>query len=72
MTTIPPIQNREVLAWRTARISGGGGCVEVAPIDGMIAIRHSKKPNDEVIIYTAHEWASFMDGAKKGEFDDLV
>jgi hypothetical protein len=53
-------------------MSGGAGCVEVAPADGMVAIRHSRKPDAEIIFYTAHEWSSFMDGAKKGEFDDLV
>jgi hypothetical protein len=53
-------------------MSGGGSCVEVAPLDGMVAVRHSRRPNNEMIIYNMVEWAAFLDGAKKGEFDDLA
>lgn len=64
--------NRNDLRWRTATKSSGGACVEVAPINGMVAVRNSRKPTDEMIIYTAAEWTAFLDGAKSGEFDDLV
>jgi hypothetical protein len=60
------------LAWRKARAShAANNCVEVAPVDGMVALRHSKSPEGPVIKYTAAEWDAFLDGAKKGEFDDL-
>jgi hypothetical protein len=60
------------LAWRKAQSSiGNGACLEVAPINGMIAVRDSKNPQGPILTYTAPEWQAFLDGAKKGEFDDL-
>jgi Domain of unknown function (DUF397) len=59
--------------WRKAQLStGNGACVELAPVDGMVAIRHSKDPEGPILRYTAAEWHAFLDGAKKGEFDNLV
>jgi hypothetical protein len=61
------------LDWQKAQSSiGNGACVELAPVDGMIAIRDSKDPDGPVLRYTADEWRAFLDGAKKGEFDHLV
>lgn len=37
----------------------------------MIAIRDSKNPAGPVLMYTPAELSAFLDGAKKGEFDDL-
>jgi hypothetical protein len=37
----------------------------------MIAVRDSKDPEGAILTYTAAEWRAFLDGAKKGEFDDL-
>jgi hypothetical protein len=68
-----PVPDRSELAWRKAAKSGAsGGCVEVAPAEGMIAVRDSKDRNGPVLFYTPLEWAAFLDGAKKGEFDDLL
>jgi hypothetical protein len=59
-------------AWRKAQLSvGNGACVEVASVMGMIALRDSKNPSGPILEYTAAEWRAFLDGAKKGEFDDL-
>ena len=57
--------------WRKSSRSGGSGqCVEVATdLDGIVAVRHSKRPDAEVIIYTEAEWRAFLGGAKDGEFD---
>lgn len=61
------------LAWRKAQRSiGNGACVELAPAAGMIAMRDSKDPDGPVLMYTKAELAAFLDGAKKGEFDDLL
>lgn len=60
------------LPWRKAQRSvGNGACVELAPVDGMVAMRHSKDPDGSVLMYTAAEWSAFLHGAKAGEFDDL-
>lgn len=64
--------DRNSLDWRTSTFSGGGGCVEVTPVDNKVAVRHSRRPNEEVIVYSAAEWSAFIDGAKKGEFDNVV
>jgi hypothetical protein len=61
------------LEWRKARNSlSNGNCVEVAPTNGMVAVRDSKNPAGPTLMYTSAEWAAFLDGAKKGEFDDLI
>ena len=58
--------------WRKARASGLGGCIELARHGAEILLRDSKHPNGPVLRYTRHELAAFLDGAKKGEFDDLI
>jgi hypothetical protein len=61
------------LDWRKAQRSvNNGECVELARADGMIAVRDSKNPTGPVLMYTPAEWSAFLDGAKNGEFDDLI
>jgi hypothetical protein len=58
------------LPWRQARSSvNNGACVEVAPINGMVAVRDSKDPEGAMLVYAAPEWRAFLCGAKAGEFD---
>jgi hypothetical protein len=64
--------DRNALSWRIAARSAGGNCVEVARASDLIAVRHSKHPDGAMILYTGAEFAAFLDGAKKGEFDDLL
>jgi len=60
------------LPWRRAQRSvANGACVELAPVNGMVAMRDSKDPDGPVLMYTATEWGAFLHGAKAGEFDDL-
>jgi Domain of unknown function (DUF397) len=58
--------------WRIAVKSGGGNCVQVARRDSVIMIADSKHPGGPVLSYTLQEWDAFLDGAKKGEFDDFL
>jgi hypothetical protein len=64
--------DRNELAWRKATRSTVGNCVEVARTDNLIAVRNSLRPDEEIILYTQGEFSAFLDGAKKGEFDDLL
>ena len=55
--------------WRKSSLSGNNGCVEVAFIDGRIAVRDSKNPAGPALLFSPWEWAIFLAGAGNGEFD---
>lgn len=60
------------LTWRKSRRSQGGGanCVECASmVDGRVAVRDSKRPEDAVLVFSPRAWRSFVDGTKAGAFD---
>ena len=58
-------------AWRKSTRSGPNcdNCVEVAFVDGVIAVRDSKNPAQAVLVFTPGEWDAFVGGTKDGEFD---
>jgi hypothetical protein len=58
-------------AWRKSTRSGTNGCVEVALVDNQVAVRDSKDRGGSVLVFTAHEWASFLRGVRAGEFDQV-
>jgi hypothetical protein len=50
-----------------------GNCVELAELaGGMVAVRNSRQPTGPVLIYTRAEIAAFIQGVRRGEFDDLA
>jgi hypothetical protein len=57
--------------WRKSTKSGPwtDNCVEVAFVDGAIALRDSKDPTGPALIFTPAEWNAFLGGTKDGEFD---
>ncbi len=58
--------------WRkSSRSSGNGGqCVEVAlNLPGIIAVRDSKNPDGQRLVFTPVEWDAFTAGVRDGEFD---
>jgi hypothetical protein len=56
-------------AWRKSTKSGNdGGCVEYAQVGAFVAIRDSRNPDREPLIFDANEWDCFLDGVAKGEF----
>lgn len=61
-------------AWiKASRSASAGECVEARNTsDGMIQLRDSKNPDGPTLTFTPHEWAAWLDGAKKGEFDHLA
>jgi hypothetical protein len=53
------------LQWRTSRRSAGNGaCVEVAPVNGQIAVRDSKNPGGIWLHYPALTWRDFVGSIK--------
>jgi hypothetical protein len=63
--------NLDDAVWRKSSRSGPwtDNCVEVAFVDGAVAVRDSKNPSGGVLVFTATEWDAFVNGAKDGEFD---
>jgi len=60
------------IIWRTAVKSASDNCVQIARLGTMIMIADSKNPGGPVLSYTLQEFEEFLDGAKKGEFDDFL
>jgi Domain of unknown function (DUF397) len=58
--------------WRIAAKSGGGNCLQVRRRGAVIQVGDSKNPGGPVLSYTLEEFDAFLDGAKKGEFDDFL
>lgn len=62
--------NLEGAGWRKSTHSGpySDACVEVASVDGAVALRDSKDKNGPVLLFAPEEWAAFIGGAKDGKF----
>ncbi|REK91762.1 DUF397 domain-containing protein [Streptomyces inhibens] len=64
----------EGVVWRKSRRSNpSGNCVELAVLsDGGVAVRNSRFASGPALIYTRDEMVAFVQGAKDGDFDDLI
>ena len=59
--------------WIKASRSGDqGDCVEMRRHDGAVEVRDSKDPDGPVLNITTAEFAAWLDGARKSEFDHLA
>ena len=56
-------------SWRKSSWSNANGCVEVAFVQGQVAVRDSKDRTGPVLVFTPHEWQAFLRGVRAGEFD---
>lgn len=56
------------VSWR----SGGPGIEFAVLDDGQVAVRNARDPEGPVLVYTPEEMSAFIDGVRKGEFDDMV
>ncbi|WP_305786632.1 DUF397 domain-containing protein [Symbioplanes lichenis] len=63
-------KNSSESKWRTAKACAAQNCVQVAFIDGGIALRDSKNPDGGILRYSLREWRDFVAGVREGEFDD--
>jgi Domain of unknown function (DUF397) len=59
---------------KSSRSNPSGNCVELAKLPGgaEFAVRNSRDPDGPALIYTAAEIAAFVEGAKDGDFDNLL
>ncbi|WP_097962478.1 DUF397 domain-containing protein [Streptomyces sp. or20] len=59
--------------WVKAKSSNGdGNCVELAKLDQGVAMRNSRFPDGEMLLYTSEEVRHFVGAVKEGEFDHLI
>ena len=49
--------------------SNGVGDVQIAFVEGYIAMRDGRNPDGPALIFTPAEWRAFVLGARDGEFD---
>lgn len=47
----------------------GAGDVQIAFVEGFIAMRNAGKPGSPSLIFTPAEWRAFVVNARDGEFD---
>jgi hypothetical protein len=56
-------------AFRKSSFCGEAGCVEVAVLPDIVAVRDSKREESPVLTFTPSEWEAFVAGIRAGEFD---
>jgi Domain of unknown function (DUF397) len=61
---------RADIAWRKSMASvSQGDCVEVAFAEEAVLVRNSQDPFGPMLSFSYSEWAAFLTGARRGEFD---
>ncbi|MFC9430455.1 DUF397 domain-containing protein [Streptomyces sp. NPDC056987] len=53
--------------WQSS--SQGAGDVQIAFVEGFIAMRNSRRPESPSLIFSPAEWRAFVINARDGEFD---
>jgi hypothetical protein len=60
---------QQVFNWRKASHSATNGeCVEIAVVDGRIAVRDSKAINGTMLRYETSDWCRFIERAKRADY----
>ncbi|MCW2886066.1 MAG: hypothetical protein QOE54_3203 [Streptosporangiaceae bacterium] len=53
--------------WRkSVRSAANEACVEVAPLDRIVAVRDSKHPDGPSLMFSGHAWSAFLSTVKEG------
>jgi predicted secreted Zn-dependent protease len=63
---------RGELDWLVSRSCESGACVKVTRRGDLILIGNTSDPSGPVNIFTVEEWMHFLDGAKRGDFDNIA
>lgn len=76
MTAKPTVEDLgiDVDAQAWTRSGGPDGAIEVAFVGRgeWVLMRVAEDPAQRVLVYDRLEWDCFLDGVKKGEFDDAA
>jgi hypothetical protein len=63
-------------AWQRSGAADDSGAIEVAFADALgerwVLMRVASDPGGRVLVYDLYEWECFVDGVRKGEFDDAA
>ena len=62
-------QARDLPRWRRSTRCEAVACVEVAVIDGAIAMRDSKVVEGHLLCFSVSAWREFLTGVRAGEFE---
>ena len=59
------------VSWRKSSYSGNGGgqCVEISKLAGLLLVRDSKSPDEPVLTLNARNWRTLLDEIKSGALD---
>jgi hypothetical protein len=57
------------IVWRKSTASNPSECAEVAFVGESVLMRHSQDPSGPVLAFSLAEWAAFLTGVHRGEFD---
>lgn len=58
--------------YKSSDSTAANNCVETQfYVDGSVDVRNSKDPQGAAVRFTAGEWAAFISGAKRGEFETV-
>jgi Domain of unknown function (DUF397) len=55
--------------WRKSSYCNYNSCVEVAFVDGQVAVRDAKDRSGPVLRFTTAEWRTFLAKTRRGGFD---
>ena len=61
---MPQLSLYQRAAWQKSPFCNSESCVEVALVDGAIAIRDTKDPHSPILRFTREEWDAFAAGSK--------
>lgn len=59
----------DMLDWRKASNCASGQCVEIAPAAGAVNVRDSESPEGPFLAYSGRQWGLFVEGLRRGRFD---
>jgi hypothetical protein len=70
--SIYPASPAGSVAWRISRTCESGACIGVARQGELVLVGNTSNPDIPISTFTVTEWQKFLEGAKLGDFDDLV